>query len=115
MKVRIKESLYGEDKQVLFFEEFQLNMEARLAVALLERWGPVVGAPDGEDSAGRMKVRPMTPRETVAQAFDIAEEAMRAAAERGLLVESPDLNLINAEADAEAKRKADAKREKATA
>ena len=52
--------------------------KARMAAALLEKWGMVACLPDGEDSAGRQKLRLMTPHELVERATDVAEIAFTA-------------------------------------
>ena len=49
--------------------------EAKLAFSLLERWGMVAAAPDGEDSAGRSKLKLSTPDELVERAFAVAKLA----------------------------------------
>lgn len=109
MKYRITEEHDYGSRVVKMYRTEMPSFEAELAFILLEKWGPVCAMPDGEDSAGRAKVRGMTPAETVQHAFDIASEAMRTAHARGLMVAIPDLNEINAEVDA----KREAKREKA--
>lgn len=47
--------------------------EARFAMALVERWGLVVGEPDGEDSAGRSKLRALTSEELADKACDASQ------------------------------------------
>lgn len=93
------------DKTVALYDTETFGQIGRLAVIMLEKWGPVVGVPDGEDSQGRAKTREATPKEVVARAFDIAEEAWRVARERDLIIPLPDLNEINADADAKREEK----------
>ncbi len=56
---------------------------------LIERWGIVAAAPDGEDSAGRVKVRLATPEEIVARACQTAQIAMEQFAHKGWLLDVP--------------------------
>jgi hypothetical protein len=115
MKTRIcSEHSYG-DKQVKVYDTEMPNQEARFAFEMLGRFGLIAGMPDGEDSTGRQKAALLPVEETVARVFDLAHEAFRVARERGLMVALPDLNEINAEADAERAAKDEKKREKATA
>jgi len=62
---------------------------AKLAFDLVARWGAVAGAPDGEDSSGRAKLRLQTPQELVERAFECAERAMAYARSHGHLVNIP--------------------------
>ena len=65
------------------------NWRARLATALVERWGLLTGAPDGEDSAGRMKVRLESPSEIAVRACDIADATIREFENRNWLDKMP--------------------------
>lgn len=71
---------------------------AEFAERLCQHWGMVAGIPNGESSDGSAKLRLMTPEEVTQRAFDTAEMFFSMAAERGHLVELPDL-------DAEAEKK----------
>ena len=105
MNFRITDEHRYSEKAVAVFKTQVMTEEGELALDLLRQWGPVVGHPDGEDSAGNSRIRPMTPEETATRAFDIAAQAMKIAAERGLIVHLPDLNEINADIDAKRKAK----------
>lgn len=59
------------------------------AMQCIERWGMVAGEADGEDSAGRAKIRLATPTELVDRAFAISELLHERAAERGWLMSVP--------------------------
>jgi hypothetical protein len=76
----------------------------------------VAAAPDGEDSAGRAKLRLATPEELVQRAFVTANLAYWNARQRGLILNLPDLKDTQAEAkdrrEAEAKVKEDGKKNK---
>lgn len=60
---------WNKEEKVIEFGE-SLNMEAHLAFLLISKWGMVAASPDGEDSAGRAKIRPSTPDELVTLAID---------------------------------------------
>lgn len=97
-KVRITDHGYG-DREVKVFDTEHPDQTASLAMNFVERWGMVCGEVDGEDSAGRQKLRLSTPDELVTRAFVIAEKLMAAARERGHMITLPDLNEINKEVD----------------
>lgn len=100
MKTRVSEiGRYG-DHEVIIYREHAANEVATLAFDLIERWGLVAAMPDGEDSAGRAKLRLPTSAELVARAFAIAEQALSCAHERGHMIALPDLNEVNAAVDA---------------
>lgn len=115
MKVRITDEHNYGDKKVVMFHTEAPNYEGQLALELLNRFGLIAGAPDGEDSGGRQKSKLLPVDETVARCFELAREAMRMLRERGLMVALPDLNIINAKKDAESTAKEDANKAKATA
>jgi hypothetical protein len=80
--------------------------EARLACALIERWGLVAAMPDGEDAAGRAKLRKLAPAELVMEACETAQLAVAEFRKRGWVVKLPGL------ADLEAFRQQDREAEK---
>ena len=51
----------------------RLNMPAEIAVGLAEKYGLVAAMPHGEDSAGRAKLRLMTPHEIAERATETAK------------------------------------------
>jgi len=55
-----------------------VDERARFALACIERWAVVAGEPNGEDAAGRQKLRRMTADEIVAHACACAEKAFAA-------------------------------------
>ena len=65
------------------------EMEARIALAMLERWGMICAEIDGEDSAGRQKARLMSPEELTTRAFTCAALAMKTMRDGGLLIRLP--------------------------
>lgn len=65
------------------------NLEARIAVSLVERWGLVAGEEGGEDSSGRAKLRIQSPEEVVNRAVTTAELLVSAIRDKNWLVQSP--------------------------
>lgn len=82
---------YGLNKGVNLNETEQLEREAQVAFALIERWGLIACVEDGEDSRGRFKIRILTPDELVGRAFAVAKLAMTTARDSGLVHLSPSL------------------------
>lgn len=77
---------YSPDAQsIVIAENEHLEGEAKAALSFIERWGLVMGIDDGEDSAGRFKIRLMTPDELVERAFAIAHIAFVTARSKGLV------------------------------
>lgn len=62
---------------------------AQFAMVLIERWGMVMGEPDGEDSAGRAKLKLMSVDDTVARACRTAQVAFEQFALKDWLLEVP--------------------------
>lgn len=71
-----------------------VEWEGRLACQLIERWGIVAAAPDGEDSSGRAKLRVLTPAELVETACDTAQLAVAELRKRGWVTPIPSLEEI---------------------
>jgi hypothetical protein len=63
--------------------------EATVVLHLIEKWGMVAATPDGEDSAGRQKMRLQTPEELVARAMEVTRLAFSTLRENGWLVTIP--------------------------
>ncbi len=90
---------YRDTPQLFTHNDELAEDEAKMAAALIERWGMVAAIPDGEDSAGRAKLRLATPEELVARAFSCAKLAMKHARDNNLLHKTdpvPDLSDIQA-------------------
>ena len=60
-----------------------LDLTARVAISLVERWGTVAGNPDGEDSSGRSKLRLMTSQELCDRSVASADLIVQALKKRG--------------------------------
>lgn len=61
----------------------RLSFKARIALSFIEKWGMVAACPDGEDSSGRFKSRPLTPVEVVSRAVETTERAFEHFDEKG--------------------------------
>lgn len=72
---------------VMIHESEALTAEARLAMAIIEKWA--MWCPDGEDSGGRQRMRLMTADEVSRRACDIAERTMEQIRHRGWTIEVP--------------------------
>lgn len=83
---------YGDPQtRILIHQRLQPDPRATFAMALLERWGMVTASPDGEDSAGRQKIRSRDADETVKLACEISDRAFAAFADRGWLLNAGSL------------------------
>ena len=89
----VRSSRYGDD-QIQRHSLREPDNRAALAFAFIERWGMVAGVPDGEDSAGRAKVRLAAPREVVERAFECAGLAWERAEEAGWMLSMPSIEEI---------------------
>src|SRR5262252_4506659 len=79
---------YGEPK-ITIHESQAPNFEARIALSLVERWGLVAADVDGEDTAGRSKLRRLTPHELTRDACETAAGLVAEFERRGWMVELP--------------------------
>lgn len=73
----------------LVHQTFAIQGPGRLALQLIEQWGLVAGEIDGEDSAGRSRIRRLTPAELVKDACATADAAWNELESRGWLLEIP--------------------------
>jgi hypothetical protein len=80
---------YGNRPEPTVATRKQLTMRARMATALIEKWGMVAALPDGEDTSGRQKMRLMKPKEIVQHAIDVSKMAINAFEEEGWIDEFP--------------------------
>jgi hypothetical protein len=94
---------YGRATLVVH-ERVHMEMQAKLAFELMGRLAIIAAQEDGEDSAGRQKLRLMTPTEVAARACDIAAAACNEFVERDWLSEVQPWADIQAELDDKRKR-----------
>ena len=71
------------------------ELEAKMAISFIEKWGMISGMDDGEDSSGRQKIRMATPEEVVERAFQIAKLTMDTARGKGLIHKGPTFEELN--------------------
>lgn len=79
----------GEPEGMVIHSTECLGPIALIAAGLIDRWGMVAAMPDGEDSAGRSRVRLATVEEVVCRAFDAAEGLYDEARNRGHILNAP--------------------------
>jgi len=77
LESKVNQSAWVRNRTVTTWDREQPEMEAKLAASMVERWGMIAAIPDGEDSAGRAKLRLATPAELAARACDTAEMLMK--------------------------------------
>lgn len=82
-------------EQLLVCQREAPNHKARLATALIERWGVVAAVPDGESSDGRAKLRKMTPEELVEEATTTADLAVEKFRSMGWMIELPEVRKVS--------------------
>jgi hypothetical protein len=80
---------YRGSTDVIVFNKIVSDPRAKLAEEFVVKWGLVAAAPDGEDSAGRMKLRLLTVQELVNRACDTAAAITDEFDKRGWLVPLP--------------------------
>ena len=81
---------YKEYDQVCFFQLKATNAVASLAASLAERMALCAADLDGEDSAGRQKVKLMTPAEIAVRACDIAAALWQQFEQRDWIMDLPE-------------------------
>ena len=89
--------------RVLIHEEEHLALGGRIMAALLEKWGMVAAMDDGEDSAGRQKLRLATPTEIVDRAEKITHLMLERAKSFDWIIKIPTLEEAEAALSAEDK------------
>lgn len=77
-------SQYQTDRPTVVVHDTEApTFEGRLAIVLVEKWGMICAAPDGEDAGGRAKLRPLTPSEVIDRACETAERLAKELRSRG--------------------------------
>jgi hypothetical protein len=85
----IERPTYRKGTEVAVAELTAPEPEARFAIELMIRMALASATPDGEDSAGRQKLRLATPNEIVERACDIASAAFAGFEKREWLAKLP--------------------------
>lgn len=78
-------------------ETMRPEIVASFAMVLIEKWGMVAAIDDGEDSAGRAKIRLATPAEVVDRAAEVASLAMTEFEARGWISHLPTIEAMQRE------------------
>lgn len=66
-----------------------VSHKGMIAVTLVEKWGMIAAVEDGEDSAGRTKLRLSTPVEVVNRAMETADILVEQMKQVGWIVKTP--------------------------
>lgn len=69
----VKPDRYEKHPSIRKHETELLELEAKVTLEFVTKWGMVAGMPDGEDSSGRAKQRLATPEEVVDRACTVTE------------------------------------------
>jgi hypothetical protein len=85
---RFGDSIAGHSKPIIHkvYEPYTI---AKVAIEMVEKWGPVAAVPDGEDSAGRQKLRMQTAAELAVRACETAAALWKEFEHRGWFFEMP--------------------------
>jgi hypothetical protein len=83
------EDSYDGSTKVFACKTIAENPKAILAIELMSRMAIVAAQPDGEDTAGRQKLKMQEPEEIVTRCCEIADKAYDAFQTRGWLVPMP--------------------------
>lgn len=93
-EVKITKSKYHSESVmpcVMQHDTDHLNTKARLALAMLERWGMVAAEHGGEDTAGRAKLKLQPVNELVLRAVEVVDVAYAAFEEKDWIIKLPTL------------------------
>lgn len=66
---------YTNKTNVMIHDKRVPDMRAKFAMVLMERWGMVTAAPDGDDTVGRQKFRRLDPYEVAQYACEVSRHA----------------------------------------
>lgn len=77
---------YGERPGIMTHDTQSVDVRAKMAAAFVERWALVAGEPDGEDSAGRQKLRTMTAEELAGKACKVVDALFSEFESRGWIL-----------------------------
>ncbi len=80
---------YSLLKDTIVYKKSALDSRGQFATAMIERWGMVAAIEDGEDSAGRHKIRLSTPTELVQRACEVSNLAYEEFEKRGWILKLP--------------------------
>jgi len=89
-EIRFRPGTWGHKMDTAPEFTVTLNQRAKLASELVGRWGMVAAIPDGEDKAGRQKLRMMTEEEMAQRACVTAQCLFQAFEDNQWLYDVPD-------------------------
>ena len=89
---------YKSAESVMIHSRFQPSVRAQMMISFVERWGMVAAQEDGEDSAGRSKLKLSEPGELVARAEALVNGIMDTIERNGWYFEVPSLTDLDKEA-----------------
>lgn len=76
---------------LMYHETVHIKTAGRFMMDFIGRWGMVAAVPDGEDQAGRQKLRLATESELVARAVNVTRLALTTMKAEGWAVDVPSL------------------------
>lgn len=91
IEAEFKSKSYGKDQMphITTHETELLGLKGRIAIQFAERWGMVAAIPDGEDSAGRQKLRMASSEEVSSRACDMVAAMFDEFDKRGWVAHLP--------------------------
>jgi hypothetical protein len=87
---------YG-DANIIVHSLYHPDLRARLAMQIVDHMSMVAGAPDGEDSAGRHKLKLLPPADCAERACAIADEMVTQFERRDWLLKAPSMEELERE------------------
>ncbi len=89
MDIGFIEGESSERTPIAIFKKQAKNTRAEIALEFINRWGMAAAETDGEDSAGRQKLKLSTPGKMVQRACQAADLLMSEFEKRGWLLDLP--------------------------
>lgn len=90
--IEIKPSRCGNgDTKLIVHNLMALDARATAVLEMITKWGTIAGEPDGEDSAGRQKLKSVDEFSTVERACTLVEEAFSQFEKRNWSEPLPDM------------------------
>jgi len=81
--------------EVTIYQTEHAQFEARIATEFAQHYGMIAAIQDGEDSAGRQKLRLLTPSEVAERSIDTARLLVEGFRKQGWMLQVPDLAEVN--------------------
>lgn len=95
VQYKIKNNFSNSHNEIMIHETEALDLRAEFACKLLSHLAVVAAEIDGEDSAGRSKIRLMTPAELAQRACAIAQLSFEQFEMRGWIVRLPGIEALD--------------------